>query len=389
MIESDPPLNEGLAPESEVSSESLAEESAAPSEPVWDLAPLLEPPVIPGPGLGEAIAWLVGALATHIVAAIAVAVLVIVVMVVQSGGASPAMSFSPMQMVQVIAGEQFLTLLATFLAISLRMRGRVFAELNLRPPDFRHLCIALIGVLPLSMVVSTASIPGHLAWEQLTDWLPLLKLIDGLNSMTALKELVQVAPLPLLILVISVGPAIGEELIFRGVIGRGLVARWGVMGGVLLTSILFGIMHLHPVHALAVIPLGIAMHLAYLWSRSFWLPMLMHFLNNCWATLATQISLGERTSAPALQSGMDWTECLAAVVCVVALGRLFWLSRVRYLRADGTEWNPGYVSTGVPTEGGFSAVAGATSRVWWWVAGVSATVFHATLFVDLAMVNPQ
>ncbi|MEZ6066566.1 MAG: hypothetical protein R3B90_12860 [Planctomycetaceae bacterium] len=34
-------------------------------------------------------------------------------------------------------------------------------------------------------------------------------------------------PYPVLLVAIALGPAIGEELVFRGLIGRGLIHRWG------------------------------------------------------------------------------------------------------------------------------------------------------------------
>jgi len=38
----------------------------------------------------------------------------------------------------------------------------------------------------------------------------------------------------------------------------------------LITSVLFGIMHVNPAQAIGVMPLGLAMHFVYLTTRSFW-----------------------------------------------------------------------------------------------------------------------
>ena len=75
-------------------------------------------------------------------------------------------------------------------------------------------------------------------------------------------------------------PALGEELLFRGYIGRGLVARWGMGKGVLLTSLLFGAVHIHPLHAVVAAFLGVILHALYLWTRSLIVPMLLHGINN-------------------------------------------------------------------------------------------------------------
>jgi membrane protease YdiL (CAAX protease family) len=147
--------------------------------------------------------------------------------------------------------------------------------------------------------------------------------------MDVLKDLSS-APLPLLLLIIAVAPALGEELMFRGLIGRGLVARWGVVRGVLLTSLLFGIVHIHPAHALGVIPLGIAMHFVYLTTRSFWAPVLLHFLNNAWATTVTKYSAElEGTELMADNAGLPPQVLVQSLVVTVAISMLLWHTRVR------------------------------------------------------------
>jgi hypothetical protein len=145
------------------------------------------------------------------------------------------------------------------------------------------------------------------------------------------------APLVQIICAIAIAPALGEELIFRGLIGTGLVARWGVIPGVLVTSILFGIMHINPAQAAGVIPLGIAMHFVYLTTRSFWSPVLLHLLNNSLA--AVMLKHGDAYSI-----GKLWDDGQAAPVplltvsaaMVTAIGLLLWQTRIRFARQDGT-----------------------------------------------------
>src|SRR5262249_52506622 len=74
----------------------------------------------------------------------------------------------------------------------------------------------------------------------------------------------------------AVLPAVGEELLCRGLIGRGLVARYGPVVGVLLTSLLFGLLHIDPVRMAAATILGIALHAVYLATRSLLASMLLH-----------------------------------------------------------------------------------------------------------------
>ncbi|OYW21935.1 MAG: hypothetical protein B7Z55_05235, partial [Planctomycetales bacterium 12-60-4] len=188
----------------------------------------------------------------------------------------------------------------------------------------------------------------HLAWSRLVEACPPLEIVDSFNTIEAMGELTTLGSLPVMLLIFAVGPALGEELIFRGVLGRGLVARWGLPLGVLLTSFLFALVHLHPAHVVAVIPLGIAMHLIYLATRSFWAPVMLHFLNNSWATVASRLSQESRLDAEMLDAAPSAGLLIASCVAVVVLGALLYHTRRRYVLADGREWNPGYLTSESP-----------------------------------------
>jgi membrane protease YdiL (CAAX protease family) len=82
------------------------------------------------------------------------------------------------------------------------------------------------------------------------------------------------------ILVIGLGPAIGEELFCRGFLGQGLVARMGSLYGLLFTSFLFGIMHVDPGQALYAAVLGMLLHALALFTGSLYGPIIAHFTNN-------------------------------------------------------------------------------------------------------------
>lgn len=91
-------------------------------------------------------------------------------------------------------------------------------------------------------------------------------------------------------LVVAVGAAVNEELFCRGFLGRGLVGRYGVFFGVLLTSVLFGVMHFSIVQGFFAFLLGCYVHMAYVATRSLWVPILLHFLNNLVATLLVSLA---------------------------------------------------------------------------------------------------
>ncbi|MBI1348338.1 CPBP family intramembrane metalloprotease [bacterium] len=306
----------------------------------------------PGPGLPEALGWTFGVFASHLFATVVLLVVVVGFMLVsgelQQGHAPDLEDTSSPYMLLLIGGDQMIVLLISLLAASLRFAPGLMRVLNLTPPHPLHIAIVTGLVLPLSSLSGEVYRLTHLVWMQMIDVFPALAALDEMNTVEMLQDISSIAPLPLMLLIIAVGPALAEELVFRGVIGRGLVARWGVPMGVLITSCLFAVVHMHPVHVVAVIPLGIAMHLIYLATRSFWAPVLLHFLNNSWATVASRMSSGESFDELAMEASLGPGLLVASAVAVVVLGTLLYHTRTRYRLADGSEWNPGYVTTELP-----------------------------------------
>ena len=82
-----------------------------------------------------------------------------------------------------------------------------------------------------------------------------------------LMELVLSDPLGFLVMGVVVAP-IGEELLFRGVILRGLLRRYGTWTAALASALLFALAHLNPWQAVLALPLGLLLAWLYLRTRS-------------------------------------------------------------------------------------------------------------------------
>ncbi len=94
------------------------------------------------------------------------------------------------------------------------------------------------------------------------------------------------------LLMIAVLPAIGEELLFRGLFQR-LFHEWfgNIHLAILVAGFLFGAMHLQFYGILPRVVLGILFGYLFYWSGSLWIPIFAHFLNNA---VAVTISFLER-----------------------------------------------------------------------------------------------
>lgn len=278
------------------------------------------PRKLSGPGLFESVLWMLGMLAVQLGATVGTIVVFIIHRILTSGTlTTPEVESLVKANFTVIMGcAQVATVVYCMLAVMLRLAPRGLSRLGLQAPSFLHLSLVALATIPLSLLCTPLQ-----SWVM--EYMPksdggLMELLESMSS----------SPVEVLLLVIAVAPALGEELMFRGLIGRGLIARWGTVGGVLITSILFGIVHLNPAQGLAVIPLGIAMHFVYLMTKSFWAPVLLHFLNNSFAVV--MLKYGSKITPEGLAGDdipIPWPLLLAAGALVMTFSVLFWLTRVR------------------------------------------------------------
>ena len=89
------------------------------------------------------------------------------------------------------------------------------------------------------------------------------------------------------LLMIAILPAIGEEFLFRGVLLR-LFREWAgnVHVAVILSALLFSALHLQFYGFLPRFILGIFLGYLFVWTRSIWVPVIVHFFNNGIAVVA-------------------------------------------------------------------------------------------------------
>ncbi len=81
------------------------------------------------------------------------------------------------------------------------------------------------------------------------------------------------------LLVMSVIPAFGEELIMRGNVFHGLSSR-GVWFGIIFSALFFSLMHASPIQTVHQFGLGMVLAIVMILTDSLWSCVLVHFFNN-------------------------------------------------------------------------------------------------------------
>lgn len=133
---------------------------------------------------------------------------------------------------------------------------------------------------------------GCSAWYVNLTVIELLHIPDVSKEMDkALEGLLMETPLVSTIAAIAVLPAFAEEIVFRGVLARGLRRQHPAWLAVVISSGVFGIYHLIPQQVVATFLLGCILGFLTLRSRSIVPAIVVHVLNNAIAIIVSRESI--------------------------------------------------------------------------------------------------
>ena len=282
------------------------------------------PPARSGPGLLEACLWSVGCQLAQLLVLACLSCSLIWL----AASRFPPSSTDLLRIIDELGWEtSFLftgaTSLASLLLIIPAVRWRLGpgarSVIGLARFTLPQVFLLAAAVAPLAVLSDQVYRWGLSATAWLAQWYPQLEPLLRVDTVHLVQQQAAVTDFPILLVAIAVGPAIGEELVFRGLIGRGLIHRWGAPVGVLLTSLLFAAAHGTPAHALATFPIGLALHFVYLATGNLWGPIALHALVNALAVTLMKY-MGE-TTLPA-----DPAVVCAAGGYLGVLGALLWQS---------------------------------------------------------------
>ncbi|MGE5395598.1 MAG: lysostaphin resistance A-like protein [Candidatus Saccharibacteria bacterium] len=148
--------------------------------------------------------------------------------------------------------------------------------------NFLYTALSILLLIPLinfaGEINSKLTLPASLAGIE--DWMRSME--EAAKVLT--EKFLKVDSIPALlfnIFMVGVLPAIGEELLFRGVIQRIFInwtksQHWGIW----IAAILFSAFHLQFYGFLPRMLLGAMFGYLLVWTGSMWVPMLAHFINN-------------------------------------------------------------------------------------------------------------
>lgn len=180
-----------------------------------------------------------------------------------------------------------------------------------------------------SVVIILVAYPFVILLMWINQQVPLSQAMIDMEKMAAemtqnLLILDSISELVITLLVVAVTPAIGEELMFRGVLQpifeklfkNGHVAVW-------VAAVLFSAIHFQMQGFLPRMFLGAILGYFYLWSRNLWIPIFAHFVFNGSQVIGKYVSKIEMES-PDVALSKIIVPSLVSLVFLLGLGYLFW-----------------------------------------------------------------
>ena len=208
-------------------------------------------------------------------------------------------------------------------------------------PLWSLLGVALIfTIMPLNSVLAEWNANVKLP-ESMAALDEIIKSLSELMQET-LEKMVNVGDISGLIinLIMIAGlAAFGEELLFRSVLQSFLVKKCkNAHIGILITSIIFSLIHFDIYGFLPRLVLGLILGYMFYYSKSIWVPMIMHFLNNGTAVVVYYLNNIGATNIDVDTFGQ--TKLFPLLLSIIATIAIFWFvihSNNKEFKTENTE----------------------------------------------------
>ena len=113
------------------------------------------------------------------------------------------------------------------------------------------------------------------------------QMIKGILTMDSPTELI------FTLFVVAVLPAVGEELVFRGILQQQLQRNLHPISAIWFTAIIFSAIHFQFEGFLARMLLGAVLGYLFYWTRNLWVPIIAHFFTNALQVVAQYATEGQ------------------------------------------------------------------------------------------------
>lgn len=192
-------------------------------------------------------------------------------------------------------------------------KGKMLSFLDVRIPGFFEILLFAGLLLCVYPVMSVLTI-----WISQIDFPTWMNQLDDnqFKTMQSLLKMDNIYDLMINLTIVAIVPGIGEELMFRGIIQKELMGKWkNPHIAIWVTAFLFAAIHFQVVGLVAKLLIGLVLGYAYYFTKSIFVPILLHIINNASATVALYISGDvEWDNLPA--NDFSWSQLVLFIIFV-------------------------------------------------------------------------
>jgi membrane protease YdiL (CAAX protease family) len=157
-----------------------------------------------------------------------------------------------------------------FLSYTLSMSLAVFAGFALR----KNYTLEFVGFpIGIAVLSSLLMIPLHIAID------PIVSLFPVPESLKNIMEGIYENPVASIATIAIAAPLL-EEILFRGIILHGLLKNYSAGIAIAFSSLLFALIHGNVAQGLGAFLMGLFMGWIYWKTKSLYIPIILHFVNN-------------------------------------------------------------------------------------------------------------
>jgi uncharacterized protein len=247
-----------------------------------------------------------------------------------------------LKFVQVVQSISFFIIPSLIFTYAITHSPLNYLKMN-RPLSQRSVLLVILAMLVAVPLINWMAAVNKLM--DLPDWLAGMEKWMKESELTAEKLthsfLIMNGPadLFLTIFLMALLPAIGEEMLFRGVVQR-LFADWtkSVHAGIVLSAILFSAIHMQFYGFLPRMVLGMYLGYLFAWSGSLWLPIIAHFVNNAAAVTFEYVNRNSSLKLNSDEIGARSSDLVILAACAVVFSAISY--RI-YGQNNGNKAEPG------------------------------------------------
>jgi membrane protease YdiL (CAAX protease family) len=229
---------------------------------------------------------------------------------------------------------QILFILLPALLFAKWIYGNISEVISLKLPNWKEITFFTIGIVILTpLLQSYLYIQNYFIelWAENSTFISSIKtILDSLDELIekTFGNLLSADTIPemlLVVLVVSIVPAISEEIMFRGYIQRSFEFKLKPFWAALITAVFFSLFHFNPYGILPLAALGLYFGFAAYMSESLVIPVFLHFLNNFFAVMLyfsigdDELITGNIAEAEALSSHLVFFFVLAGLFILLVL----------------------------------------------------------------------